>query len=144
MLVKITWNPSNRQLRQFGACALVALPLLGWLVQGRTSPAGWTTAQTAIFGVFAGLGALGGLLALLRPQALKPAFVVLTLATMPIGIVVGELVLLIVYFAVFTPVALLFRLIGRDALERRLKPEQASYWTPKTQANGVRQYFRQS
>jgi hypothetical protein len=144
MLVKMTWNPSKRQLRQFGACALLALPLLGWLVLGRTSPAGWTTAQTAVFGVFVGLGLLGGLLALLWPKALKPAFVALTLATMPIGIVVGELVLLLIYFAVFTPVALLFRLIGRDALERRFKPEQVSYWTPKTQATDVRQYFRQS
>ena len=144
MLVKMTWNPSNRQLRQFGVCALLALPLLGWMVLGRTSPASWTSAQTAVFGAFAALGLLGGLLAVLWPQALKPAFVALTLATMPIGLIVGELVLLIIYFAVFTPVALLFCLIGRDALERRFEPNRTSYWAPKTQATDVRQYFRQS
>jgi hypothetical protein len=131
-------------LRQFGVCALLALPSLGWMILGRTSPTSWTTAQSVVFAVLSGLGALGGLLALLSPKALKPAFVALTLATMPIGLVVGELVLLVIYFAVFTPVALLFRLIGRDALERRFKPEQPSYWTPKTQATDVRQYFRQS
>ena len=53
MLVKMTWNPSVRQLRQFGACSVAALPLLGWLVLGRTNPTSWDAAQSALFAGFA-------------------------------------------------------------------------------------------
>ena len=144
MLAKIPWNPTDRQLRQFGACALVALPLLGWLALGRSDPTTWTAEQTSIFVVFAVSAGLGGLLAWCRPRALKYPFLAATLLTMPIGMVVGELLLLIIYFAIFTPVALWFRLIGRDALKRRLEPDSASYWTPKAQPTDVQQYFRQS
>ena len=38
-LVEINWNPTDRQLRQFGMIALVALPALGWLWSGRYATA---------------------------------------------------------------------------------------------------------
>jgi hypothetical protein len=144
MLAKVTWNPSDRQLRQFGLCALGALPLLGWLALGRPVPSSWTVFEAAAFSVLTTGGLLSGLLAWLSPRTLKPAFLAATLATLPIGLVVGELLLLIVYFGVFTPVAILFRLIGRDALRRRFEPAAPSYWTLKQQPVDVQQYFRQS
>ncbi len=144
MLVKITWNPSDRQLRQFGVCALVALPLLGWFVVGPTDPTTWIASQAGVYGLFTALALLGGLLAWLRPKTLKPAFLAATLVTLPIGIVVGELLLLIIFFGIFTPVATLFRLMGRDALDRRFDPPASSYWSPKSQPTDVQQYFRQS
>jgi hypothetical protein len=144
MLVKMTWSPSERQLRQFGVCALVAMPLLGWLVLGRSNPATWDSSQAAVFGMFSTLGLIGGALGWLHPKGLRLAFVAASLATIPVGMVVGELMLLIVYFGIFTPVAALFRLIGRDALQRRFDPAAPSYWTPKAQAVNAQQYFRQS
>jgi hypothetical protein len=144
MLAKITWNPSDRQLRQFAICALVALPLVGWFVLGRTDPTTWSVSQVAVYSVFATLALVGGLLAWLRPRALKLAFLGATLATMPIGMVIGELLLLIIFFGIFTPVALLFGLLGRDALNRRFEPGAASYWSTKSQPADVQQYFRQS
>lgn len=144
MLVKISWNPSDRQLGQFGACALAGLPLLGWLALGRTAPANWSAIDLAAFSVFAAVGLLGGLLAWLSPRSLRIAFIAAMLITLPIGVVLGELLLLAVYFGIFTPVGLIFRLIGRDALLRRLDAGAASYWAPKAQAANAEQYFRQS
>jgi len=135
MIARMTWNPTVRQLRQFGVCALIALPLLGWTMMERGA---------AVFAVLTGLGVLGGVLAWLRPAALKHPFIGLTLLTLPIGLVLGEVLLLAIYFGIFTPVALVFRVVGRDALKRRFEPRAASYWTPKTQAKDVSQYFRQS
>ena len=144
MLVKMTWSPSERQLRQFGFTALAALPLLGWLVLGRSNPATWNFSQAAVFGMFCTLGLIGGVFGWLHPKGLKLAFIAATLATIPVGMVVGELMLLIVYFGIFTPVAALFRLIGRDALQRRFDPAAPSYWSPKPQPANAEQYFRQS
>jgi hypothetical protein len=144
MLVKISWNPSDKQLRQFGICALLALPLLGWLTLGRTAPEDWSAIELAAFCAFSAVGLLAGSLAWLSPRSLRIAFVAATLITLPIGLVMGELLLVAVYFGIFTPVALVFRLIGRDALDRRPDAGAASYWTPKAQAASAEQYFRQS
>ena len=99
MLVKMTWNPSQRLLRQFGLCALAGLPLMGWVVLGRTHPMSWESSQAAVFGVFSATGLLGGVLGWLHPSSLKWPFLAATLATIPIGMVVGECMLLVMYLA---------------------------------------------
>lgn len=144
MLVKMSWNPSERQLRQFGLCALIGMPLLGWIVLGRTAPTTWESSQKLVFMAFAILGFLGGLLGAFRPNKLKLVFIAATLLTIPMGMAIGEAMLLVMYFGIFTPVAALFRLIGRDALHRRWEPAASSYWVPKAGAANAQQYFRQS
>lgn len=132
-LIEINWNPTPRQLRQFGRIALAALPLLGWL---------WgATAQT--IAVLAAVGLLLALLSALWPTGLRPLFVALSLLTAPVGLVVGELAMLLIYFGLFLPLGLAFRLLGRDALERRLQPEVDTYWQPKATPADTARYYRQ-
>ncbi len=133
-LVEMNWNPTDRQLKQFGLIALVALPALGWLWSG-----GNLTAVCL-------LGAVGGLLAglgLLVPGSLKPIFISLSVLFIPIGIVIGELALLVIYYGLFLPMAILFRLINRDRLERKLDRQAETYWKPKQQPSGPASYLRQ-
>lgn len=133
-LIHINRNPTNRQLRQFGLIALVALPALGWFWSGGH----WSAV--------AGLAAAGALLAgagLLRPQWLRPLFVGLCFLFFPVGLVVGEIALLAIYLALFTPMALLFRLLRRDRLERTFEPHAPTYWKPKPQPRGPASYLRQ-
>lgn len=42
--------------------------------------------------------------------------------------VVSPVVMGVIFFAVFTPVALVMRLAGRDALARRYEPASPTYW----------------
>jgi hypothetical protein len=63
---------------------------------------------------------------------------------MPIGWIVSHLLLGVLFFGLFTPVGLVFKLIGRDALARRYAPERASYWESKPGARDIRSYLRQS
>src|SRR5262245_16666548 len=132
-LMKIDWNPADRQLRQFGFCALVALPLIGWMLAGWTAPAAWSRGDANLLACLTGVGALCALLAVVRPAALRPIFLAATVVTLPIGLVVSEVMLATIYFLVFTPVSLIFRLIGRDALQRRFDPAATTYWSPKAQ-----------
>ncbi|MCB0421204.1 MAG: hypothetical protein KDD61_09410 [Bdellovibrionales bacterium] len=45
------------------------------------------------------------------------------------------LLLFLLFFLVFTPISLFFKLIRRDALRLRWKG-QSSYWVPRTEAPG--------
>ena len=78
-----------------------------------------------------------------RPIALKPVYLGLTLATWPIGWVVSHLALAVVYYGVITPIALVFRLIGRDAMNRRFDRDATTYWEPYDPDRGLDHYLRQ-
>jgi hypothetical protein len=133
-LVEINWRPKDRQLRQFGLIALVALPFLGWV---------WNLNAMGVW-TLGGIGAVAGLLALAYPNALRVPYLVLTLLTFPIGLVIGEVVLFLGYFLVFVPIGLLVRLFGRDELQLRIDPAASTYWQPKAQPKGLIDYLRQS
>ena len=51
--------------------------------------------------------------------------------------------LLVMYYGVITPVALLFRIQGRDLLRRKRLPSETTFWAPKQTPQDVRSYFRQ-
>jgi hypothetical protein len=93
--------------------------------------------------ILGGVAVVGGVAGLIWPQSLRYVYVGWMVLAFPIGWTVSQLLLLCMYYGVFTPVALIFRLIGRDALARGLRPEVATYWEPKPAAADVRGYFRQ-
>ena len=133
-LVDVNWTPNHRQLRQFGWLCMVMLPLLGWIWGAGGQLIGWLTA-TGLLLAMAGQAA---------PSVLRPFFLLLSVIAMPIGLVVGELAMLAVYFGVFLPIGLCFRLCKRDALQRSVRVETGSYWQEKHQPDSVSHYYRQS
>ena len=133
-LLEINWNPTSRQLRQFGGLCLVALPLLGWL---------WSGTSTVI-ATLAGIGLLIAVATWVYPKAIAPLFVGLMLITVPIGMVVGELAMFLIYMTVFLPIGIFFRITSRDRLRLNLDRQATSYWQPKRQPRSVASYYRQS
>ncbi|MEW4564734.1 hypothetical protein AB1K70_19495 [Bremerella sp. JC770] len=133
-LVEINWHPTKRQLWQFGLICLFALPAVGWL---------WGANTTAL-AILAVSGVVIAASGVIFPQVLKPLFLALTIVTTPIGIVVGELAMLMIYFGVFLPLGLVFRCMKRDALQRELDRDRESYWEPKKQPTNIASYYRQS
>lgn len=137
-------NPTPRQLRQFAFAGLLLMPLLAWLLCGRPVGESWLPWHTGLIGGLTALGSAFVVLAYAAPRVLKPVFVATSLLALPIGFVIGEVVLAAVYFGVFTPLAIVFRLMGRDPLERQIDRGAASYWRKKPQPRDVASYFRQS
>ena len=133
-LIEFNWNPTDRQLRQFGVICLFALPALTWLWGGGTT----IVISLAVVGLF--LAAAG----LAAPSVLKPVFLALTIVTIPIGMVVGELAMRAIYFGVFLPFGLGFRIAKRDSLQLRLDQDKDSYWETKKQPSNIASYYRQS
>jgi hypothetical protein len=137
-------NPSPRQLRQFAGAGVVLMPLAAWMLSGRPLGAEWQPLHSALVGGLFTLGVAFVALSFFAPRTLRPIFIAASLAAFPIGFVVGEILLAAIYFLVFTPVACVFRLIGRDALERKIDRSASTYWRAKPQPRDVASYFRQS
>jgi len=133
-LLETNWNPSSRQLRQFGGLCLVLLPLLAWLWSGNST----------VITILAMIGSLIALIAWVYPKAIAPLFVGLMLITMPIGMVVGELAMFLIYMTVFLPIGIYFRITSRDRLRLKLDRQATTYWQPKRQPSSVASYYRQS
>ena len=57
---------------------------------------------------------------------------------------IGELAMLVIYFACFLPFGLAFRLLKRDALGLELDRERSSYWEVKKSPTNVASYYHQS
>ncbi|MDG2126626.1 MAG: hypothetical protein P8K08_01390 [Fuerstiella sp.] len=132
-LVEINWKPSDRQLRQFGGISVIALPLLALI---------WR-ASTPVIGTMAGIGSAIGVVAFLIPRAVKPLFIGLSVAAIPIGIVMAEVILFSVFLLVFVPMGIGFQLMRRDSLRLR-KTANESFWQKKSQPRSAASYFRQS
>lgn len=133
-LIEINRDPTNRQLRQFAVICLFALPLVGWI---------WGGSVTVIM-LLAAIGLALAVTGFAVPGAVKPIFLTLMIVTIPIGLLIGELVLLVVYFIVLMPFGLVFRIMKRDALQLSLDRHAKSYWQAKKQPNGAHSYYRQS
>jgi hypothetical protein len=85
-----------------------------------------------------------GIVGILRPRAIDPIFRAAMAIAMPIGWVVSKVLLGAVFYLVLTPIAVLFRLIKRDALARRLNPDAKSHWIEREQATDPKRYWYQS
>jgi hypothetical protein len=134
-LIRITRNPTDRQLFVFGASWLVflsALAAAGWM-RGRPSHAE-ALEVAAVALPLAGLASR---------TLMRLAFVGLSYATYPIGVAVSHLMLAVFYYLALTPIGLTMRLLGRDPLDRKFDPGAKSYWKARKADKPVESYFKQ-
>jgi len=129
-------KPSAKMLREFGIIALFGFGLVGALLGLK-----WE-AWTASYVLWA-LGAVSFVLAFVQPKLLLPLYVVLMVVAFPIGFVISNVILLALYFGLFTPFSMVFRLIGRDSMKRKFEPEAESYWIKRTGSTPASQRFKQ-
>lgn len=108
-MMPVDWNPSEAKLRQFSTLWLIFVGI-AWpvILHFRGHPHG---AAAAVL-----VGVLGGLLGWIRPGWMRPAWVALIAVSWPIGWIVTNVALGILYFGIITPIALVARIMGRDAL----------------------------
>jgi hypothetical protein len=129
-------RPTDRQLQQFAWCGGAVLLLLAArhvIIAGHPI---WSAA-------YVGGAMLLALVGVLKPRWLAPIFTAWMIAVFPVAWMVSTVVLGLIFFGLFTPLALVFRLIGRDALHRRVEPGETSYWRDKPAAKDVRSYLKQ-
>jgi hypothetical protein len=126
---------SSGTLRQFAALWILVFGALAWRVHSHGAE--WLAIT------FAALALVIGPLGLLKPAAIRPVFAGMMLVTLPIGWVVSHLILAVLYYGVFTPVGLVFKLAGRDVLRRSHRPDRPTYWSPKPMPTEPSSYFHE-
>lgn len=146
-LIQINWNPDRRQLRSFAIIWLLFFTLVGLVLAWRSGllggyalqPGATWSAPVALWGVAVVVSAIG----LAFPAAIRPVYLLWMAASFPIGWVVSHVLLGVTYFGLFGLFAVIFRVIGRDALGRRFDPRATTYWVRRPRQADVRRYFRQ-
>jgi drug/metabolite transporter (DMT)-like permease len=127
----------DRTLRQFAGLCIVIFGALFALScyrnHGSPRAAAWVGLVLAL---------LVGVPGLMDAGRIRPAFWAATVATRPIGHLMGKVVLAFIFFGLVTPLGWIFRLMGRDPLERRHVATR-SYWVPISEPQDVRRYVHQ-
>jgi len=129
-----TLAPTAAMLRQFAGACLAASGALAARAAARGS---------VLWAVVFGAAALVGLVGLWTPRRMRTPFAIAMAIATPIGSIVSTVLLAIVYYGVFTPMAMVNRLIGRDALSRR-RQDRPSHWTAKERPSDPAGYLRLS
>jgi Saxitoxin biosynthesis operon protein SxtJ len=132
----IRFDPDRKTLRQFAGLWMVVfggIALWQALARGR-GDLGMSIGTLAL---------VVGLAGLTRPEWVRLIYIGWMVLAFPIGWTVSQAILLILYFGLFAPIALVFRLIGRDPLHRARRAGVESYWAPKPAPVDVRSYFKQ-
>jgi len=128
-------KPKPKLLRQFAGLWLIVFPLLAALRVWRGHADNWAIGLAVA-------GVVVGLVGLVKREAVRPIYSGWMLAAFPIGWTVSQLMLLVLFYLVFTPVGLVFRLMRRDALSLRRR-DVSTYWAVKPGAARAEDYFRQ-
>ena len=134
-LIRINHRPSPRQLLVFALAWLVLAGVLGAIQ--------WSKGRPAVAFVCWSLALIVPVVGTAWREGLRRLYIGLSYATYPIGFVVSSLVLAALYYVVLTPIGLILRLCGHDALGRRFDPQATSYWQKRPGPRSPASYFRQ-
>jgi hypothetical protein len=132
---QVTFDASSRVLRQFAAIWLI--------VFGALAARKLYLDHTTLAAILAAAALAVGVPGLFYPRSIRPVYGLAMAAAFPVGWLVSQALLALVFFGMFLPVAMVFRIIGRDALRREKSTASETYWEPWPQVANSDRYFRQ-
>jgi len=92
------------------------------------------TGEIYIQPVLAAIGGVLVVLATIAPKVLRPFYWLWMGLAVVLGFFMSRVILTIFFFLVIVPVGLFFKIIGRDALHRKLDRQGSTYWIEKEYA----------
>lgn len=115
----------KRDIKIFGIGLTVILAIMGSyrFYRGGFSSALWFYMPCGIIAV----------ISLLSPMAIKPLYRIMTIVGHKIGLINTRLLLMAMYYLLFTPLSIIFKMFRKDLLDRRMEKEKMSYWIPRKQ-----------
>jgi sterol desaturase/sphingolipid hydroxylase (fatty acid hydroxylase superfamily) len=132
---EVTARPSSSTLRQFaGLCLIVFGALAGLRV--------WRGDTGTVTRAIAAAGGIIGVLGMIKPEAVRYVYTGWMIAAFPIGWTISRIIVTALFYLVFTPFAIVFKLSGRDALHLR-RHQVRSYWTASERVERIENYYGQ-
>ncbi len=118
---------TRSDLRKFGITMTVALVLIGALLLWRDKS--YYVYSFVIAGAFLSLG-------LAAPALLKPVYTAWMRLAIVLGEVMSTLILMVLFYAVMTPLALILGLCGKTPLSIRFQRDSSqTYWIKRDETN---------
>ena len=111
---------TKKQLRTFGIALSILLGIIGLihLLKGNAPQNFW----------FWGAAGVVFLATLSVPILIKPIYRVAIFIAHILGWINTRIILGLIYYLLFTPIAIIMKILGRDALNRKFDKEAKSYW----------------
>ena len=120
-----------KDLRQFGMVLAIISIVSGsiYFLKHRIILAQW----------FCGAGLVVLSLGLLAPRTLKHVYTVFLKAAHAIGWFNTRVILILIYYIVLTPIALVVKIFGKDLLNRKMDKNTSSYWAKRELVKPVKE-----
>ena len=134
-LIEINKNPSKGELLFFGSVFPIFFGVIGAVVFGVTGSLDIPTIIWSVAGVIT-------LLFFVAKPLQVPIYLGWIYLAFPIGWTVSHVLMLILYYLLFTPFGIVMRLIGRDSMHRGMDKSAESYFVEHKAAETAR-YFKQ-
>jgi hypothetical protein len=113
---------TTKEVRKFGlTIGILLLMIAAWLF--------WK--QRSSFPYFAYAGGGLALAGLILPVLLKPIYKVWMSFAVVMGFIMTRVILTVIYFGMFTPIALTAKLLGKDLLGERWDKKAETYWVKR-------------
>ena len=113
-----------KELRKFSIILFLAFGILGLLVFWRKGEAGLVLCGVALALLLCGLT---------RPKFLIYPYKGWMTLSLILGFLMSHLILLLMYYIVFTPTGIVMRIFGRDILRRQFDKNGKTYWIKREQ-----------
>ena len=114
------FKPTPRMLRQFAAAWLAFFLILSAVALWKRHNPPMSSALAVV--------ALLGIAGLMKPNLARVPFIVASCVTYPIGWLVSQIVLALLFYGVITPIGFFLKIRGRDVLQLRGESKQSSFW----------------
>ncbi len=128
-----TPEQKRKELRKFGLLVGGILALIGLLFLWRGRHEIARIVLWSIGGFLIVFGAIA-------PIVLKPIYVAWMKFAFVLGWVNSRILLSIIFFVFFTPMALIQRVFGRDALHQRMDKGTDSYWIKRSPIASIKEH----
>jgi hypothetical protein len=140
---EINWKPDAAELRKFAWSLIIGFPCIAIVF----FLAKWIKTHSMPdahgFLMLGGIGAAVGLASLVIQPLARLLYPVWNFLAACIGIVMANLIFMVMFYGIFTPIGLIMRVIGRDPLNLKWKRSAASHWIDAPPPPPAAQYFSQ-
>lgn len=148
-MISIDLKPKDNILNQFRWISLMGFFLLSFPLMKVLNLFGLVLSkhqEYKIAGFCILLGIIVFLIGTINVRWLKPIYIGLILVFYPLGFVVGNALLFLIYIGIFIPIGMVFKIMGRDELniKRCIKSKNPdSYWKKYHPKREAKSYYRQ-
>ena len=141
LFADVNWNPARAECQSFGRTLALGFIVIGLALEllARWKTGHWQAWPLWLGGTCSALGAICWTF----PVVARPIYVIWHAVGGVLGFCISNLLLILVFYLVITPVGLLVRLFGKDPLERKWDVDAGSYWRDAEKPVDATRYFRQ-